>query len=451
MTTFKSFALSKQMTTALEELGYKSPSKVQELVIPHVLKRESLVVTSETGSGKTHSFLVPIIDSLDFSLNQIQAIIIAPTRELAKQTYDFARAFKEYFPNLRIALLTSQVEKSKNENKLSNAPQIIVATPGRLLDLGITNNVANLSTTKFIVLDEADMLMDSGFLDDINTLLSNLEDATKLVFSATINSKLSRLIEKYIGAEHVITLDNYTNANVKHYAIDIRHKDILEATKDFIDETEPYFLLVFASRINDVKRIYEYLKTRKYNVTMIHGDLEKRERKNVMKRINAMEFQIVVCSDMASRGLDIDNVSDVLNVDLPKDLSFYFHRAGRTGRFNNVGNCFTFYNDDATESILKLIDMNVKFDYLVLKNGELKEGKEIVKVKRKHKNVDEALDRDIRRAVIETRKKKVKPGYKKAVRVAVEKVKRKHHRQKIKEDIRKQRVKRYKEEARRNG
>lgn len=451
MTTFKSFALSKQMTTALEELGYKNPSKVQELVIPHVLKRESLVVTSETGSGKTHSFLVPIIDSLDYSLNQIQAIIIAPTRELAKQTYDFARAFKEYFPNLRIALLTSQVEKSKNENKLSNAPQIIVATPGRLLDLGITNNVANLSTTKFIVLDEADMLMDSGFLDDINTLLSNLEDATKLVFSATINSKLSRLIEKYIGAEHVITLDNYTNANVKHHAIDIRHKDILEATKDFIDATEPYFLLVFASRINDVKRIYEYLKTRKYNVTMIHGDLEKRERKNVMKRINAMEFQIVVCSDMASRGLDIDNVSDVLNVDLPKDLSFYFHRAGRTGRFNNVGNCFTFYNDDATESILKLIDMNVKFDYLVLKNSELKEGKEIVKVKRKHKNVDEALDRDIRRAVIETRKKKVKPGYKKAVRVAVEKVKRKHHRQKIKEDIRKQRVKRYKEEARKNG
>ena len=451
MTTFKSFALSKQMTTALEELGYKNPSKVQELVIPHVLKRESLVVTSETGSGKTHSFLVPIIDSLDYSLNQIQAIIIAPTRELAKQTYDFARAFKEYFSNLRIALLTSQVEKSKNENKLSNAPQIIVATPGRLLDLGITNNVANLSTTKFIVLDEADMLMDSGFLDDINTLLSNLEDATKLVFSATINSKLSRLIEKYIGAEHVITLDNYTNANVKHHAIDIRHKDILEATKDFIDATEPYFLLVFASRINDVKRIYEYLKTRKYNVTMIHGDLEKRERKNVMKRINAMEFQIVVCSDMASRGLDIDNVSDVLNVDLPKDLSFYFHRAGRTGRFNNVGNCFTFYNDDATESILKLIDMNVKFDYLVLKNSELKEGKEIVKVKRKHKNVDEALDRDIRRAVIETRKKKVKPGYKKAVRVAVEKVKRKHHRQKIKEDIRKQRVKRYKEEARKNG
>lgn len=451
MTTFKSFALSKQMTTALEELGYKNPSKVQELVIPHVLKRESLVVTSETGSGKTHSFLVPIIDSLDYSLNQIQAIIIAPTRELAKQTYDFARAFKEYFSNLRIALLTSQVEKSKNENKLSNAPQIIVATPGRLLDLGITNNVANLSTTKFIVLDEADMLMDSGFLDDINTLLSNLEDATKLVFSATINSKLSRLVEKYIGAEHVITLDNYTNANVKHHAIDIRHKDILEATKDFIDATEPYFLLVFASRINDVKRIYEYLKTRKYNVTMIHGDLEKRERKNVMKRINAMEFQIVVCSDMASRGLDIDNVSDVLNVDLPKDLSFYFHRAGRTGRFNNVGNCFTFYNDDATESILKLIDMNVKFDYLVLKNSELKEGKEIVKVKRKHKNVDEALDRDIRRAVIETRKKKVKPGYKKAVRVAVEKVKRKHHRQKIKEDIRKQRVKRYKEEARKNG
>ena len=452
MSSFKSFNLTSDMLSAIESIGYSAPSKVQELVIPRVLKKESLVVTSETGSGKTHSFLIPIIQSIDLSDNHIQAIIVSPTRELARQTYDFAREFLNSYPELKLQHLTSQVEKSRSENKLENNPHIIVATPGRLLDLGVNKSETNLSTTKFIVLDEADMLMDSGFVNDINTMLESVPNASKLVFSATINSKLARLIERFIGADHVITLDNMTNSKVEHYAIDIRHQKINDAVESFIKVVQPYFLLLFASKKEDVNKIYEHLKAHGYNVAMIHGDLEKRERKNIMRRIKDLEFQIVVCSDMAARGLDIDNVSDILNVDLPRDLSFYFHRAGRTGRFYKDGKCFTFYNDDDTSNILKLKEMGVSFIYKVLKNDEIKDGKEInAKPKRFKKNKDQELERDIKRAISETKKTKVKPGYKKAVKVAVEKVKRKHHRKMIRENIRKERVKRYKEEARKNG
>ncbi len=452
VSSFKQFNLTSKMLLAIEDIGYKSPSEVQELVIPRVLKKESLVVTSETGSGKTHAFLIPIIHSVDTTNNHIQAIIVSPTRELAYQTYIFAREFVKYYPDLKIQLLSSQIEKSRSESKIDNNPHIIVATPGRILDLGVNKTTTNLSMTKFVVLDEADMLMDSGFVNDITELLGHLPNASKLVFSATINSKLAHLIERFIGADHVIALENMTNSKVEHYAIDIRHQSNSDAIESFIKIVQPYFLLIFASKKETVNKIYEQLKQRKYNVTILHGDLEKRERKNIMRRIKNMEFQIVVCSDIAARGLDIENVSDILNVDLPKDLSFYFHRAGRTGRFYKEGKCFTFYNDDDLANIIKLQDMGINFIFKVLKNNEFKEGKALkTKVKTHRKIENQELERDIKKAISETKKNKVKPGYKKAVKNAVENVKRKHHRKMIKENIRKERVKRYIEEARKNG
>ncbi len=445
MASFKSFALEEQMLNAIKAIGYQEPSKVQELVIPRVLRHESLVVSSETGSGKTHAFLIPIMQEIKEEVNQIQAIILTPTRELAKQTYDFAKELGNFYPDIRIQLMTSQVEKSRNVSKLTNSPQLIIATPGRLIDLGVNENM-KFSEVKYLVLDEADMLMELGFVEDIDLLLNEVSNASKLVFSATINSKLAHLIEKYIGAASVISLDNLTNSNVEHLAIDIRHQDINRAVCDFIDIVQPYFLMIFSSKKENVKKIYQNLKENGYKVATLHGDLEKRERKNVMKRIRADEFPIVVCSDMAARGLDILDVSEVLNVDLPHDLSFYFHRAGRTGRFDKLGKCYTFYDDDSVKEILKLQEQGVDFKFLVLKNSELKAGKAPDKKAKFKKKVDVELEKDIKRAISETKSTKVKPGYKKAVKNAVAKVKRKHHRKMIKEKIREQRVKRYKEE-----
>ena len=163
MASFKSFALSPKMISCIEKIGYKEPSKVQELVIPAALRKESMVVTSETGSGKTHAFLIPIINNIVISSHSVQAIIVSPTRELAKQTYDFAKQFCDTFKGLRVQLFSSQVEKNRNVSKLNNTPHIIIATPGRLLDLGLDDKNINLSTAQYVILDEADMLMDMGF------------------------------------------------------------------------------------------------------------------------------------------------------------------------------------------------------------------------------------------------------------------------------------------------
>lgn len=451
MSSFKSFALDKKMLDAIEKIGYQEPSKVQELVIPRILRGESIVVSSETGSGKTHAFLIPIMQKIDASVEDIQAIIVAPTRELAYQTYEFARELGKYYTKIRIQLLTSQIDKSRSSDKLNSNPHLLIATPGRLLDMCVKNSEIKIATSKFIVIDEADMLMDMGFLEDIDTLLKSTPYASKMVFSATINDKLARVIEKYISADKIVKLDNLTNNHVKHYAIDIRHQDRNGAIKEFINIYQPFFLLIFASKKEDVNNIYNFLKENGFNVGIVHGDLEKRERKNVMRRIKMLEFQIVVCSDMVARGLDIDDVSDVLNVDLPRDLSFYYHRAGRTGRFNKDGKCFTFYNDDNVDAIKKLQSEGVDFTYKILKKNQLIDGKAInLKKEFRHKTNDE-LERDIKRAIRETKKSKVKPGYKKAVKNAIANVKKKHHRKMVKDQIRKQRVERYKEEARKNG
>ena len=180
------------------------------------------------------------------------------------------------------------------------------------------------------------------------------------------------------------------------------------------------------------------------------GDLSDRERKAAMKRINNDEFQIVVASDLISRGMDFKNVSEVLSLNLPSDLTYYFHRAGRTGRFNQVGNSYVFYNADDTKKIEQLISQGLSFSYYSLKNNELSEGKELHKTFKYKKKLDDELIKNIKKAKYENKSKKVKPGYKRKVRLAIDKVKRKHKRELIRKDIRRQRVERYRENARKN-
>jgi len=450
MASFQSYALSKKMVAALASQGYTSPTPIQDAVIPKVLRGESLIARSETGSGKTHAFLIPIIERLDLSAKEIQAVVVAPTRELAKQTYDFAKKFVIFYPGLRVQLLSSGEEKSRSLEKLVNLPHLIIATPGRLHDFAVQEKAANFLTCKTVVLDEADMLMEMGFFNDFNIIISNLVKPQILVFSATIPEKLASSLEHYVEPKHIIELqkENLTASQVKHYLIDTRHQNLKECLKTFIELKHPYLLLVFASRKETVMEMYSYLRELKYPVGVIHGDLEIRERKAMMRRIRNNEFSIVVASDIASRGLDVLNVSDVLNIDFPKDLEFYFHRAGRTGRNGKEGNCFSFYDNDHTAAAQKLTDLGVKFEYLVMKDGAITGGKPLeTKPTFRRKKTGE-LEKEIRKAVSQASSKTVKPRYKEKVRKAVEKVKSHHRRLIIKSDIRKRQVERYKGEGR---
>lgn len=453
MSSFKSYALSEKMLEALTKLGYKVPTKIQRVVIPCALKGESLLATSETGSGKTHAFLIPIIENIDFNKDEIQAIIFSPTRELAAQTYAFIREFSEFFPLLRARLLSSGEDKNRTIGKLKTTPHIIIATPGRLHDLSFNEGALNAMSAKYVVLDEADMLTELGFLNTIDDIVARLKDPSIYVFSATIKENFIPFLAKYVKPEHRFLLaQKDSNPNrVKHFAVDTKHQDEIDCLIDFIKAINSYMCLVFASTKAKVDQVYNALISKNLKVGVLHGDLTSRERKQMMKRILNHDFQIVVCSDMAARGLDINGVSDIINLDLPKDLSFYFHRAGRTGRYDQVGNCYTFYDQDSVDRVTRLLTAGVKLSYLSFKNGLIKEESTMATKKAKRKKVDTELEKEIRIAVSKTKTTKVKPGYKKKVRDAVEKAKKRHKRKIIREDIRRQRVERYKKEAKRGG
>lgn len=451
--SFRGINLSETMLKSLSRQGFVSPSNIQLRSIPKALKSETLMVQSATGTGKTFCFLVPIIDKVDLKNQSLQAIIVAPTRELAQQIYDFAIPFTKEFPELKIRLFKSGEERENTLKGLSIAPHIIIGTPGRLADI-LKDGSLSLKQVKTIVLDEADMLLKEGYFAEIDKFALLVDKPQYLVFSATLEANLAHELEKYVGPNiPVVNEDIMTSNNVTHYLIDIRHEDKLKALEQTIKCINPYLLLVFASKKETANEAYAYLRNRKYKVGLLTGDLNARERKNVMKQIKNDEIYILVCSDMAARGLDINDVTDVINLDLPNNLEFYYHRAGRTGRFNKQGNCYTFYDNDKVSKPLQLVNDGVNFIYKALRNGELVDSHPIEKSHPTKRKVDQQLESEIRKINARARgkNKKVKPGYKKKIRDEVAKAKQKHRREIIKKDIRRQREERYRKESRNNG
>lgn len=444
--SFKAINLSESMIKSLNRQGFSEPSEIQLRAIPKALKGETLMVQSATGTGKTLCFLIPIIDQIDLKNQNVQSIIIAPTRELAKQIYDFAAPFMQEFPGLKIRLFKSGVEREETEKGLSVPPHIIIGTPGRLAD--ILGKNLSLRFVNTIVLDEADMLLREGFFGEIDKVVDKTNKPRFLVYSATLESNLAHELEKYIGPNvPVINEETMTASKVTHYLVDIRHNDVITSLENMIDIIKPYLLLVFASKKETANEIYAALRAKKYKAGLLTGDLNARERKSVLRQIKNDEIYILVCSDMAARGLDIPDVTDVINVDLPNNLEFYYHRAGRTGRFNKSGNCYTFYNNDKTAKPLALVKNGVPFKYFILKDNELVVGHPIEKTHPNKRKVDEELQKEISKIKAQGRRnKKVKPGYKKKQKEAIAKAKQKHRREIIRKDIRRQRVERYKRE-----
>mgnify|MGYP000886264288 CR=1 FL=1 len=444
---FSAFNLKKDVVNCLNQLNYITPTSVQEVVIPKALKGESVVVQSETGTGKTHSFLIPIINNVEYN-GKIQALVISPTRELARQTYIFAKQFCKHLPKLKVKMFVSGEDSKKDLNSFKNEAEIIIATPGKLNYL-IENSDIDLTNIKTLVLDEADMLMEDSFLSDIDKIIKKLVKPQIEVFSATINKKVEFFLKKYISADYVLTISKgRTSKTVNHYFINTKHSDLLESVMKFISIKNPFLLLIFTNSKEETKKLYTYLCSQKLKCGILSGDLESRERRSMLRRINAYDFQIVVCTDIASRGLDINDVTDVLSIGLPNNLEYYYHRAGRTGRNYKEGNSFVFYDSDHVELPLKLIDNGLTPAFLKFKDDELVEDTPIIRPKKVFKRKDVELNREIQKAKHEATSKKVKPNYKKKVSLAIDKVKKRHKREIIKKDIRRQMNERYKKEGR---
>lgn len=434
---FSSYNLDKELIKVLNKLGYINLTPIQEATITKVLKGKSLVCKSETGSGKTHSFLIPALNNIERDLNAIQVVVVSPTTILANQTYEFARQICDEIDGLSVKVFTSDKDKSKNLNELTygkEMPKVVIGTPGRLVDLLINNN-ADITKINLVVLDEADMLLDDSYVNDIVTLIDKINPKQRLIFTATMKNHLISDTYKFIHAEEIIDIDKKVkvNRNVSHHFVDIKHKDIIDQIINFLDIKNPYFTLIFASEKTKVEKIYKELNNRGVSCTILNGNMESRENKINLRRIKQGEFNLVICSDMVSRGLDLDDVSTVISLDLPKDLDYYFHRAGRTGRNNKKGDSYVFYNDDDLANIKKLIATKIDFDYYILRKDILKK---VDNVEGKVKKTNEELEKEIRKEVHKVKTNKVKPGYKKKIKKAIERAKENHKKKIIRKNIR---------------
>ncbi|KFZ26154.1 MAG: DEAD-box ATP-dependent RNA helicase CshB [Candidatus Izimaplasma bacterium HR2] len=417
---------------AIKDLGFRDFTEVQNLVIPKANKGLDIIGCSQTGTGKTHAFLIPIFEALDLDNHDVQAVITAPTRELAQQIYNFAvhiAKFSETHIDIRKYVGGSDREKEINRLKKSQ-PMIVIGTPGKIFDLAIKENLLNVYKAKTFVIDEADMSLEIGFLEDIDKLAASMDEGLQMmVFSATIPEKIRPFLRKYMNkpTEIFIKPKELSSLNIEHIFIPIKSKSREDVLLSLVKTINPYIALVFCNRKETVEEIGTLLYSNGYNVTKLHGDITPRQRKQVMDRIKKAEFQYIVASDIASRGIDIDGVSHVVNYELPKDMEFYIHRSGRTGRASYTGMAISLYTPKDESYLDFLENKGIDIIYKDIKNNEL--------IKRRDRNerikrIQSTKSIEIEKLNLKRKNKKVKPGYKKKFHRTVQKAQqkaRRHH------------------------
>lgn len=425
--------------TLVDTKGYKELTMIQKRVIPVALEGKNVIGKSATGSGKTDAFLVPAFNLIDDSDESLQVVVIAPTRELASQIHKNALDYTTNNKNINVKLYTGGFERKKDLT--SGNAHLVIGTPARLKDVLVSNGLFDVSKVKTIVLDEIDMIFEMKFLEDIDVVMSLLsKDVQTLAFSATINGQLKHFISKYMQSKEIIEIGKRkeSSATIVHNCIPLRGKSRIEGLLSLVSNINPYFCLIFVTKKEDIESYFKALREKGYNVGLLHGDLDSRSRRQVMRKIENFEYQYVVCSDIASRGIDIEGVSHVINVDFPIHLEYYYHRVGRSGRANETGEAYSLYDEKDLKTIRLLIEKGLEVNNVEYKNGALKTLAPFIKEK-KAKKVDETLEKEIKRIVNQNKgkNKRVTPGYKKKMKEQIDKAKRKRKREIIKADIKK--------------
>lgn len=427
---FEQFALSPQLVNAVEDLNFKQPTEIQQRVIPKILKGTNLIGQSQTGTGKSHAFLLPLMENIDVTIKEPQAIVVAPTRELAQQLYNTASHLSNFKNDVKVSLFIGGTDIERDKQRSQVQPQLIIGTPTRINDLS-KDGTLHSHLAKYLVVDEADLMIDLGLIEDVDHIAARLEkDAHIAVFSATIPKTLHPFLNKYLDNPEFIEVDNKTQnkKNIDFYLIPTKGTSKLEKTKALIDIINPYLSLIFCNSRESADELAKELSADGLKIGMIHGGLSPRERKQQMKRIRNLDFQFVIASDLASRGIDIEGVSHVINYDVPKDIDFFTHRVGRTGRGQYKGEAFTLYTPDEEYLIAEIEKRGYQFKDVDIKNNELVSIKpHNTRVTRKNK--DDHLTTQVKRKIKRGNSKKVKPGYKKKFKKELENKKRQERKQ----------------------
>lgn len=339
-TSFDDLGIDAKILRALHDLGFEHPMPIQAMVIPHLLRREGDVVgLAQTGTGKTAAFGVPVLQRIDIYRAEPQALVIAPTRELCLQIASDLADFSRYIDDLKILPVYGGSSIESQIRALRKGVQVIVATPGRLIDL-INRGEVNLGEVHTVILDEADEMLNMGFLDDINEILTHVpEDRKMLMFSATMPREIAGIAKRFMRdpVEFVVGNKNEGSANVRHIYYMVKANDKYLALKRVADNNPDIYGIIFCRTRRETQEVADSLIADGYNADCLHGDLGQAQRDLAMKKFRDHVTRLLVATDVAARGLDVDDLTHVINYGLPDDPAVYTHRSGRTGRANKTG------------------------------------------------------------------------------------------------------------------
>ena len=424
---FTEFKFKDYIQEALKDLNFVEATEVQEKLIPVVLAGRDLVGESKTGSGKTHTFLLPIFQKLNEDADSVQVVITAPSRELARQIYQAARQIAAFSDKeIRVAHYVGGTDKNRQIGKLSSSqPHIVIGTPGRIYDLVESGDLVIHKAHTFVV-DEADMTLDMGFLMTVDKIASSLpKDLQFLVFSATIPQKLQPFLKKYLSNPVIEQIKTKTviSDTIENWLISTKGRDKNAQIYKITQLLQPYLAMIFVNTKTRADELHSYLTAQGLKVAKIHGDIAPRERKRIMNQVKNLDFEYIVATDLAARGIDIEGVSHVINDAIPQDLSFFVHRVGRTGRNGLPGTAITLYQPSDDSDIRELEKLGIHFIPKMIKNGEFQDTYDRDRRVNREKT-QEKLDTEMI-GLVKKKKKKIKPGYKKKIQWAVNEKRRK--------------------------
>ena len=347
MKTFEELGVSPEIRKAIEEMGYENPMPVQEEVIPYLLgENNDVVALAQTGTGKTAAFGLPLLQQIDVKNRVPQSLILCPTRELCLQIAGDLNDYSKYIDGLKVLPVYGGSSIDSQIRSLKRGVHIIVATPGRLLDL-MERKTVSLSTVHNIVMDEADEMLNMGFTDSINAILADVpKERNTLLFSATMSPEIARISKNYLQNAKEITIGrkNESTSNVKHVAYTVQAKDKYAALKRIVDYYPQIYGIIFCRTRKETQEIADKLMQEGYNADSLHGELSQAQRDAVMQKFRIRNLQLLVATDAAARGLDVDDLTHVINYGLPDDTESYTHRSGRTGRAGKTGTSIAIIN-----------------------------------------------------------------------------------------------------------
>jgi ATP-dependent RNA helicase DeaD len=375
MTNFEIQGLNPEILDAIKDLGFETPMPVQERVIPAMLEsNRDIIALAQTGTGKTAAFGLPLINMIDTaSAAKVQVLILCPTRELCLQITDDLNSFSKYIPDLHILPVYGGSNIDNQIRALKKGVQIIVATPGRMLDL-INRKAVNLSVVKNVVLDEADEMLNMGFIESLNDILKVVpKERRTLLFSATMPDRVASIAENYMNdpLEIVIGSRNSSAANVKHLCYTVSSRDKYNALKRIVDYNPNIYGIVFCRTKRETGEVAEKLIKDGYNAEALHGDLSQVQRDYVMQKFRIGHIKLLVATDVAARGLDVSDLTHIINFNIPDDIETYNHRSGRTGRAGKTGISLVIAGLK-DKSKLKQIEKNIdkKFEHTNVPKGK---------------------------------------------------------------------------------